>query len=78
MTNQVKMALHAFTVLCLRHTVGVLTWKLQYHNTRISDVFSVSDESLALVILENNAMIWRNKTYGFFAIDSNAQTVRKD
>ena len=48
-----RNAFHAFTILCLRHTVGVMTWKLRHRNTRISDIFSVSDEALALVILES-------------------------
>jgi zona occludens toxin (predicted ATPase) len=50
-----------------------MIWTLKHHNTRISEVFfSVSSESLAVVILENNAMIWRNKACGFSAVDSNA------
>jgi hypothetical protein len=57
-------AFHAFVVLCLRHTVGVMTWKLKHRKFDISDIFSVSDEALALVVLENNAMVWKNKAYG--------------
>jgi len=57
-------AFYAFVVLCLRHTVGVMTWKLKHRKFDISDIFSVSDEALALVVLENNAMVWKNKAYG--------------
>ena len=48
-------AFRAFAVLCLRHTVGVMTWRVKHRKFRISDFFSISDEGLALVILENNA-----------------------
>ena len=57
-------AFHAFVVLCLRHTVGVMTWKLKHRKFDVSDIFSVSDEALALVILENNAPVWKKKAYG--------------
>lgn len=57
-------AFHAFTILCLRHTTGVMTWKLKHRKVAISDIFSVSDEALALVILENNAQIWNDKAHG--------------
>ena len=72
-----RNAFHAFTILCLRHTVGVMTWKLRHHNTRISDIFSVSDEALALVILENNALIWRNKAYGITATDTTPRYMKR-
>jgi hypothetical protein len=32
---------------------------------------------LALVILENNSRIWRNKAYGFSVIDSNAHYMKQ-
>jgi hypothetical protein len=57
-------AFHAFAVLCLRHTVGVMTWKRMHRKVLISDIFTNSDEALALVILENNAQVWRDKAYG--------------
>ena len=71
-----RNALHAFTVLCLRHMVGVMTWKLKHRNTRISDVFSVSDETLALVTLENDALICRIKAYGKSATDTSAHYMK--
>ena len=57
-------AFHAFVVLCLRHTVGVMSWKLKHRKFKISDVFTVCDETLALLVLENNAKLWKNKAYG--------------
>ena len=57
-------AFHAFVILCLRHTLGVMSWKLKHRRMLLSDVFSISDEALALVIFENNALVWRNKAYG--------------
>jgi hypothetical protein len=57
-------AFHAFTVLCLRHTVGVMAWRLKHRKFLISEIFSLSDEALALVILENNAKVWKDKAYG--------------
>jgi len=72
-----RNAFNAFTILCLRHTVGVMTWKLRHRNTRISDIFSVSDEALALVILENNALIWRNKAYGINATDTTPRYMKR-
>lgn len=56
-------AFQAFVVLCLRHTVGVMTWKLKHRKFKISDFFTVCDETLALLVLENNAELWRNKAY---------------
>jgi hypothetical protein len=57
-------AFHAFAVLCLRHTVGVMTWKRMHRKVLLSDFFTTSDEALAFVILENNALVWRDKAYG--------------
>jgi hypothetical protein len=57
-------AFHAFAVLCLKHTVGVMTWKVKHRKMALSDIYSVSDEALALVILENNAQVWKDKVYG--------------
>lgn len=57
-------AFHAFCVLCLRHTVGVMTWKMQHRRKAISEFFSVTDEALALVILENNAQVWKTMAQG--------------
>jgi hypothetical protein len=63
-------AFNAFTVLCLRHTVGNLTWKLKHRRVKISDFMTVSDETLALLILENNAKIWKNKAYGIPCVNT--------
>jgi hypothetical protein len=57
-------AFHAFAVLCLRHTVGVRTWKRMHRKALLSDFLTTSDEALAFVILENNALVWRDKAYG--------------
>jgi hypothetical protein len=54
-----------------------MTWKLKPHNMRISDIFSVSDEALTLVILENSALIWRNKAYGMSATDTTAHYMKQ-
>jgi hypothetical protein len=63
-------AFNAFTVLCLRHTVGNLTWKLKHRRFKISDYMTVADETLALLILENNAKIWKNKAYGIPCVNT--------
>lgn len=70
-------AFQAFAVLCLRHTVGVMTWKVKHRKCLITDVFSLSDEALALVILENNAKVWRNKAYSIADTDTNARYMTK-
>jgi len=57
-------AFHAFVILCLRHTLGVMSWKLKHRRILLSDIFTISDEALALVIFENNALVWKNKAYG--------------
>ncbi len=63
-------AFHAFVVLCLRHTVGVMTWKLKHRKFMISDVFTICDETLALLFLENNAKFWKNKAYGIPCVNT--------
>jgi hypothetical protein len=70
-------AFHAFTVLCLRHTIGVMNWRLKHRKFVISDIFSLSDEALALVILENNAQLWKNKAYGTVTANAKARYMRK-
>lgn len=57
-------AFHALAVLCLRHTVGVMTWKFKHRKFKISEFLTVCDETLALLILENNARLWKNKAFG--------------
>jgi hypothetical protein len=57
-------AFHAFAVLCLKHTVGVMTRKVKHRRMSLSDIYSISDEALALLILENNVKIWKDKAYG--------------
>lgn len=66
-------AFHAFTVLCLRHTLSVLTWRQKHRKFKLSDLFSISDEGLALVILENNAKVWKDKAYG---VETSVATAR--
>lgn len=66
-------AFRAFAVLCLRHTVGVMTWRVKHRKFRISDFFSISDEGLALVVLENNAKVWKDKAYGIDTTESCAK-----
>ena len=58
------IAFQAFAVLCLRHTIGVMAWKVRHRKLRISDFFTCSDEGLALVILENNAKVWQDTAHG--------------
>lgn len=66
-------AFQAFAVLCLRHTIGVMTWRVKHRKFKLSDFFSISDEGLALVILENNAKVWKDKAFGDAAIEPNAR-----
>jgi hypothetical protein len=66
-------AFQAFAVLCLRHTVGVMTWRVKHRKFKLSDFFSLSDEGLALVILENNAKVWKDKAYGITNTSSSAR-----
>jgi hypothetical protein len=63
-------AFHALAVLCLRHTVGAMTWKFKHRKSKISEFLTVSDETLALLILENNARLWRDKAYGISSNNS--------
>jgi hypothetical protein len=70
-------AFNTFTVLCLRHTVGVMTWRLKHRKFVISDIFSISDEALALVILENNAQVWKDKAFGTVTASTKARYMRK-
>jgi hypothetical protein len=66
-------AFQAFVVLCLRHTIGVMTWKLKHRREAVSDLFSISDEALALVILENNAQVWKDKARGVISTADRAR-----
>jgi hypothetical protein len=66
-------AFHAFVILCLRHTIGVMAWKLKHRKVDISKIFSVSDEALALVILENNAQLWKDKARGAIPLTDKAK-----
>jgi hypothetical protein len=66
-------AFHAFVILCLRHTIGVMTWKLKHRKVEISELFSISDEALALVILENNAQLWKDKARGAIPLTDKAK-----
>jgi hypothetical protein len=52
-------AFQAFAVLCLRHTISVMTWRVKHRKFKLTDIFSISDEGIALVILENNAKVWK-------------------
>ena len=63
-------AFQAFVVLCLRHTVGVMTWKLKHRKFNVSDIFTICDETLALLVLENNAETWRNKAYSMPGVNT--------
>lgn len=67
-------AFQAFAALCLRHTIGVMTWRVKHRKFKLSDFFSCSDEGLALVILENNAKVWKDKAFGLSTnTESNAR-----
>jgi hypothetical protein len=63
-------AFQAFAVLCLRHTIGAMTWRVKHCKFNITDFFSISDEGIALVILENNAKVWKDKAIGLAATAS--------
>jgi hypothetical protein len=41
-----------------------MTWKVKHWKMSLSDIYSISDEALALLILENNAQVWKDKVYG--------------
>jgi hypothetical protein len=81
-------AFHAFAVLCLKHTVGVMTWKVKHRKMSLSDIYSISDEALALVSdtgkqcpsLERKG-IWycnSNSTGGRYMRQSKDGSIRKD
>lgn len=70
-------AFRAFAELCLKHTVGVMAWRGKHRKFRISDFFSVSDEGLALVILENNAKVWQDTAYGLITDESHAKYMQR-
>ena len=44
-----------FVNYCLVHFVGSLTWRWQAYIRNVSDIFSVSDEAFAMLLIENNA-----------------------
>lgn len=71
-------AFHAFVILCMRNTLGVMAWKMKHRRMPLTDIFSVSDEALALVILENNAMVWRNKAFGEAETNAKYMQIAKD
>ena len=70
-------AFHAFAVLCLKHTIGVMAWKLKHRKELLSKIFSISDEALALVILENNAQVWKDKAYGTATDNTQGRYMKK-
>jgi len=52
--NQSKV-FDIFVNHCLVNFTTSLNWRCKSHNTNISDIFTESDESLCMLILENNA-----------------------
>ena len=44
-----------FINLCLVHFTTSQTWRYTRYNTYILNMFTVADEALAMVLLENNA-----------------------
>ena len=46
-----------------------MTWKLQHRKSKISDFFTICDETLAFLVLENNAQVWKNKAYGIPSVN---------
>lgn len=57
-------AFEAFCVLCLKHTNGAMVWKLKHRKCSIKSMYSVSDEALAFLILDNSCEIWERKARG--------------
>ena len=47
-------ALESFCVLCLKHIVGMASWRQNFRRENLSDLFTISDEAFAFLVLDNN------------------------
>ena len=43
-----------FVEFCLVHFIKYTTWRYKCYNTPVSDIFTVSDEAMAMLLLENS------------------------
>ena len=48
---------HSFVNYCLIHFTTSMNWKYKASDSLVSDIFTESDESLCILLLENNAYV---------------------
>ena len=53
-TNQDKEHFNTFIELCLIHSTTAVRWRYKCYCTPISKIFTICDEALAMLMLENN------------------------
>ena len=49
-----KVIVGRFLILCLVYFWSLMNWRYKAYNSHISEIFSVSDEAFAMLLLENN------------------------
>ena len=55
-TNEENMTLfQTFVNLCLIHIITLISWRYKACDSVLSDIFTVTDEALCILFLENNA-----------------------
>ena len=57
--RRMESAFETFVEVCLVHMIARKVWKRDKQSTLISQRFTIADEALAMVLLENNATEWK-------------------
>jgi hypothetical protein len=65
-------AYEAFCVLLLKHAIGKVSWRASCRSERISEIFTLSDEAFAFLVLDNNINSWRK--YFLSDVDMDTQS----
>jgi hypothetical protein len=52
-------AFECFCVLCLKHIVGTATWRREFRRDTVPNMFTISDEAFAFLVLDNNREYWK-------------------
>ena len=53
--NENHELFQAFVEYCLIHSISSMNWRTKCYNTTVSKMFTVADEAMAILLLENNA-----------------------
>ena len=53
--NENHELFQAFVEYCLIHSISSMDWRTKCYNTTVSKMFTVADEAMAILLLENNA-----------------------